>query len=295
MVGLESTPRANVGIVKSKGFDGRLEYRKQVGEVTLAARSNITFSKNEIIERDEENNVYGYQNEEGFRINQSRGLIDLGLFKDYDDIRNSPTQTFGEYQPGDIKYKDVNGDGVINDGDRVAIGATQRPNLIFGIGASANWKAFNLGVHFQGAGKSTFSTYGKTVQAFSEGEWGQVMKGVMGDNRWISADISGDPSTEDPNASYPRLSFGPNPNNFRESTFWLRDGRYLRLKTIDFGYSLPKSLTTRVGVENIRLYVVGTNLVTWSKFKLWDPELATPRGEDYPPTKSITMGININL
>lgn len=295
MVGLESTPRANVGIVKSRGFDGRFEYRKQIGEVSVSARSNITYSKNEIVERDEENNVYGYQNQEGFRVDQSRGLISLGLFKDYDDIRNSPTQTFGIYQPGDIKYKDVNGDGVINDGDRVAIGATRRPNLIYGVGASANWRGFSLGVHFQGAGKSTFSTYGKTVHAFSEGEWGQVMKGVMGDNRWIAADISGDPSTEDPNASYPRLSYGANPNNFRESTFWLRDGRYLRLKTIDIGYNLPKSLTTRMKVENIRLYVVGTNLLTWSKFKLWDPELATPRGEDYPPTKSITMGITVNL
>ncbi|MFI2741784.1 SusC/RagA family TonB-linked outer membrane protein [Zhouia sp. PK063] len=295
MVGLESVPRANVGAVKSSGFDGRLQYMKQLGEVTLAVRSNITYSKNEILERDEENNVYPYQNQEGFRVDQSRGLIALGLFKDYDDIRNSPKQTFGTYQPGDIKYKDVNGDGVINDGDRVAIGATRRPNLIYGLGASVNYKGFSLGVHFQGAGKSTFSTYGKTVWAFSEGEWGQVMKGVMGDNRWISKDISGDPSTEDPNASYPRLSYGANPNNFRESTFWLRDGRYLRLKTLDFGYNLPKSITSRIGAENIRLYIVGTNLITWSKFKLWDPELATPRGEDYPPAKSVTLGISLNL
>ncbi|MBD0825169.1 TonB-dependent receptor [Aestuariibaculum marinum] len=295
MVGLESTPRANVGIVKSRGLDGRLLYQKQLGEFIVTARSNITYSKNEIVERDEENNVYAYQNEEGYRVNQSRGLIALGLFKDYDDIRNSPTQNFGEYQPGDIKYKDVNGDGVINDGDRVAIGATRRPNLIYGMGASATWKGFSLGVHFQGAGKSTFPIYGKTVQAFREGEWGQVMKGVMGDNRWISADISGDPSTEDPNASYPRLSFGDNRNNFRESTFWLRDGRYLRLKTLDFGYKLPNSLTNRIGINTVRLYVVGTNLITWSKFKLWDPELATPRGEGYPPAKSITLGISLNL
>ncbi|WP_460541181.1 SusC/RagA family TonB-linked outer membrane protein [Echinicola sediminis] len=295
MVGLESTPRANVGIVKSRGFDGRFKYIQQIGGVTLTARSNITYSKNEIIERDEENNVYPYQNEEGFRVGQSRGLVALGLFEDYDDIRNSPTQMFGTYQPGDIKYKDVNGDGVINDGDRVAIGATRRPNLIYGLGASASWKGFNLGVHFQGAGKSTFSTFGKTVFAFSEGEWGQVMKGIMGNNRWIDSDISEDPSTEDPNASYPRLSFGPNPNNFRESTFWLRDGRYLRLKTIDFGYSLPNHLTKLIRANNIRLFVVGTNLFTWSKFKLWDPELATPRGEDYPPAKSITLGISVNL
>ncbi len=295
MVGLESTPRANVGIVKSRGLDGRFSYIQQVGQVTLTARSNITYSKNEIIERDEENNVYPYQNEEGFRVGQARGLVALGLFEDYDDIRNSPTQTFGVYQPGDIKYKDVNGDGIIDDGDRVAIGATRRPNLIYGIGAAANWRGISIGVHFQGAGKSTFSTYGKTVHAFSEGEWGQVMKGIMGDNRWIDSDISEDPSTENPNASYPRLSYGENPNNFRESTFWLRDGRYLRLKTVDIGYNLPQNIAQMVRTKNIRLYVVGTNLFTWSKFKLWDPELATPRGEDYPPAKSITLGISVNL
>lgn len=295
MVGLESTPRANVGIVKTSGFDGRFSYTKKVGEVNLTARSNITYSKNEIVERDEENNVYAYQNQEGYRINQSRGLVSLGLFKDYDDVRNSPKQMFGDYQPGDIKYKDVNGDGIVTDGDRVAIGATSRPNLIYGVGASANWRGFSLGVLFQGAGKSTFSTYGKTVHAFSGGEWGQVMKGVMGDNRWISADISGDPSTENPDASYPRLSFGPNPNNFRESTFWLRDGSYIRFKTLDFGYSLPKKIAGKARMENIRLYFVGNNLVTWSKFKLWDPELASPDGEAYPPVKSYTLGISLNL
>jgi len=295
IVGLESTPRANVGAVRSRGFDGRFEFKRSLGEVNLTARSNITYSKNVILERDEQNNVYAYQNEEGYRVDQAKGLVALGLFKDYDDIRNSPTQTFGPYQPGDIKYKDVNGDGVIDDGDRVAIGATRRPNLIYGIGASASWKGLDINVHFQGAGKSTFFTYGKTVYAFSEGEWGQVLKGVMGDNRWISADISGDPATENPNASYPRLSFGSNPNNFRESTFWLRNGQYLRLKTVDIGYTLPKQLVNRIKTNNIRVFMVGTNLFTWSKFKLWDPELATPRGEDYPPSKSVTLGISVNL
>lgn len=295
IVGLESTPRANVGAVKSRGFDGRFEYKHQLGEVRLTARSNITYSKNEVLDKDEENNIYPYQNEQGYRVDQAKGLISIGLFEDYDDIRNSPKQMFGTYQPGDIKYKDVNGDGVIDDGDRVAIGATRRPNLIYGLGASVNWKGIDLSFHFQGAGKSTFSTYGKTVHAFSEGEWGQVMKGVMGENRWISSDLSGDPSTENPNASYPRLSYGENPNNFRESTFWLRNGQYIRLKTVDIGYNLPKYLANRIKTNNIRLFVVGTNLLTWSKFKLWDPELATPRGEDYPLPKSFTFGISVNL
>jgi TonB-linked SusC/RagA family outer membrane protein len=296
MVGLEGgSPKANVGVVKSRGLDGRFAYSTQLGQVNVTARGNVTYSKNEILERDEENNVYGYQNQEGYRIDQSRGLVSLGLFKDYDDIRNSPKQTFGDYQPGDIKYKDVNGDGIIDGGDRVAIGATSRPNLVYGLGTSANWNGFSLGVHFQGAGKSTFSTYGKTVQAFREGEWGQVMKGVMGDNRWIEASISGDPSTENPNASYPRLSYGDNHNNYQESSFWLRDGSYIRLKTVDFGYDLPKRLAGKLRMNNIHLYFVGNNLVTWSKFQLWDPEMASPNGEAYPPVKSYTLGISLNL
>jgi len=295
IVGLESVPRANVGAVRSRGFDGRFEYKQQLGEVHVTARSNITYSRNVTLKRDEQNNVYPYQNREGYRVDQNRGLIALGLFKDYDDIRNSPTQTFGDYQPGDIKYKDVNGDGVINDGDRVVVGATRHPNLIYGLGASARWKGLDVNVHFQGAGKSSFYIGGKTVFAFSEGEWGQIMKGAMGDNRWISADISGDPSTEDPNASYPRLSFNGNANNFRESTFWLRNGQYLRLKTLDVGYSLPTSVANRIKTNNIRIFLVGTNLLTWSEFKLWDPELASYRGEDYPPAKSFTLGISVNL
>ncbi len=295
MVGLESSPKANVGAVKSEGFDGRIDYKQKIGSVDLTVRGNITYSKNEILERDEENNVYDYQMERGYRVDQARGLIALGLFEDYDDIRNSPEQQFGSYQPGDIKYKDVNGDGVINDGDRTAIGATRRPNMIYGIGTSARWKGLDINVHFQGAGKSSFFIYGKTVYAFSAGEWGTVLKDLMGPNRWISSEISGDPATEDPNASYPRLSFGGNGNNYRESTFWLRNGSYLRLKTVDVGYTLPKQFVNKLHCNNIRVFVVGTNLLTWSKFKLWDPEMANPRGEEYPLTKSITLGLNINL
>ncbi len=294
IVGLESTPKANVGSVRSRGFDGNFTFREKVGAVNLTVRGNVTYSKNEVIEKDEENNVYPYQMEKGYRINQAKGLISLGLFKDYDDIRNSPRQDFGIYQPGDIKYKDVNGDGIINDGDQVAIGATTKPNLIYGLGASASWKGLDVNVHFQGSGKSTYFINGKCVYAFSEGEWGNVMKGML-DDRWVSADISGDPSTENPNASYPRLSFGGNSNNYRNSTFWLRDGSYVRLKTVDIGYTIPKNVVNKLHFNNVRIFLVGTNLLTWSSFKLWDPELADPRGESYPLSKSVTMGLSVNL
>jgi TonB-linked SusC/RagA family outer membrane protein len=294
MVGLESNPSANVGAVRSVGFDGNFSVRQKLGEADLTVRGNMTYSRNEVLEKDEENKVYPYQMEEGYRVNQAVGLIALGLFKDYDDIRNSPKQTFGTYQPGDIKYKDVNGDGIIDDGDRVAIGATTKPNLIYGLGAALAYKGFDVNVHFQGAGKSTYFIYGKCVYAFSEGEWGTVFKGML-DDRWISADISGDPATENVNASYPRLSYGGNANNQQNSTFWLRNGAYVRLKTVDIGYTLPKNLTNRLFMNNVRIFLLGNNLLTWSDFKLWDPELGDPRGESYPLTKSLTLGISINL
>ena len=293
-------PSANVGAMRSRGFDGHFNFRQKIGNVDVDIRGNMTYSKNEILEKDEENNVYGYQMERGYRVNQCRGLIALGLFKDYDDIRNSPKQEFGAVQPGDLKYRDVNGDGVVNDGDIVAIGATSKPNLIYGLGVTAKWKGLDVNVHFQGAGKSSFFTYGKCVYAFTEGEWGNVFKGML-DDRWVDSETAeklGIPANENPNASYPRLSYqgdGASNNNYRTSTFWLRNGSYLRLKTVDVGYTLPKSWVNKLHFNNIRIFVVGTNLLTFSKFKTWDPEMGDARGESYPLSKSVTMGLSVNL
>lgn len=295
IVGLGSNPRANVGKVLSEGFDGNFAYREKINKVDITVRGNITYSKNTILEKDEENNVYPYQMERDYRVNQAKGLIALGLFKDYDDIRNSPRQDFGTVQPGDIKYKDVNGDGVVNDGDKVAIGATTRPNMIYGFGISASWKGLDVNIHFQGAGKTSFFIDGPTVYAFSSGEWGNILADVAGSNRWIEHEISGTMATENPNASYPRLSYGGNNNNYRQSTYWLRNGSYLRLKTLELGYSIPKPLVNKIRFNNIRLFLRGSNLLTFSSFKLWDPELGSSTGTEYPLAKSFTLGLSVNL
>lgn len=298
IVGIESNPSANVGKVTSEGFDGHFTFRQKLGAVGLTIRSNITYSKNEIIDRDEENNYYWYKMQKGHRVDQARGLIALGLFKDYDDIRNSPVQDFSGYKvmPGDIKYKDVNGDGKIDSNDQVAIGATTKPNLIYGFGISANWKGLDVNVHFQGAGKSTYFIDGSTVHMFMLGDgWGNVLTEMANSNRWISADISGDPSTEDPNAEYPRLSYGPNSNNYQKSTYWLRNGSYLRLKTLEVGYTLPTQLVNKIHFNKVRIFFVGTNLLTWSAFKLWDPEMGSTDGKRYPLSKNLSLGVSVNL
>ena len=298
IVGLESNPSANVGKVTSEGFDGHFTFRQKLGAVGLTIRSNITYSKNEIVDRDEENNYYWYKMQKGHRVNQARGLISLGLFKDYDDIRNSPVQNFDGYKvmPGDIKYKDVNGDGKIDGNDQVAIGATTKPNLIYGFGIAANWKGLDVNLHFQGAGKSTYFIDGSTVHMFKLGDgWGNVLSEMANSNRWISADISGDPATENPNAEYPRLSYGPNSNNYQQSTYWLRNGSYLRLKTVEVGYTLPTQLVNKVHFNTVRIFFVGTNLLTWSAFKLWDPEMGSTDGKRYPLSKNLSLGISVNL
>ena len=279
----------NIGSVVSKGFDGNLGYKQRIGDVNLTLRGNFTYSKSEILKYDEEFSNYPYKSQQGFRVNQTRGLISLGLFKDYDDIRDSPKQSWGDVMPGDIKYADVNGDGKIDENDEVPIGATNRPNLIYGFGVSAEWKGFDINVLFQGAGKSTFCIEGPTVYPFKDGDWGNILTDMANSNRWILGE------NEDPNAEYPRLSYGGNSNNYRPSTYWLRNGSYLRLKNLEIGYNIPKSLINKIHLNNVRLYFMGTNLITFSNFKLWDPELGSTNGQAYPLSRSYTLGLTINI
>ena len=295
MVGLNGlAPTANVGKVSSEGFDGNFAVKQKLGEWDLTLRGNITYSKNTILDRDEENAYYKYQLQKGYRVNQARGLIAAGMFSDYEEIRNYPTQQFGEVMPGDLKYKDVNGDGVVDGGDVVAIGATERPNLIYGVGLSARWKSFDFNIHFQGAGKSSYCIQGPSVYAFSEKEIGNILPDLV-DGRWIDSTISGTEATMNPNASYPRLSYGGNSNNYRASTFWLRNGSYLRLKTLEIGYNLPQKWVNKIYSKNIRLFFIGTNLLTFSEFKLWDPEMGSTTGAHYPLAKTFSFGFNISM
>lgn len=279
----------NIGSVVSKGFDGNFGYKQRIGDVNLTLRGNFTYSKSEILKYDEEYSNYPYKSREGFRVDQTRGLIALGLFKDYDDIRNSPKQSWSDVMPGDIKYADVNGDGIINENDEVPIGATTRPNLIYGFGISGQWKGIDINILFQGSGKSTFCIDGPTVYPFQDGDWGNILVDMANSNRWKLGE------NENPNAEYPRLSYGGNSNNYRSSTYWLRNGSYLRLKNLEIGYNIPKSIINKIHLNNVRLYFMGTNLVTFSKFKLWDPELGSSNGQAYPLSRSYTLGLTINI
>lgn len=299
-VNASEKPSANIGSVVSKGFDGNLAFTQQIGEVDFTLRGNFTYSKSEILEYDEAYSHYPYTQQAGFRVGQARGLIAEGLFKDYEDIRYHANQdgltkeglASGEVSkdiaPGDIKYKDVNGDGVIDKNDVVPIGATVKPNLIYGFGFSASWKGLDFNVLFQGVGKSSFFIGGYTVYPFTKGSEGNILTDVI-DNYWSLG------KNEDTNAKYPRLSYGGNRNNYRRSTYWLRDGSYLRLKNLDIGYTLPKRVVTAMRLNNVRIYLMGTNLLTFSKFNLWDPEMGSSDGQRYPLARTYTLGITFSL
>lgn len=297
IVGTSSAPWANVGRMTNRGVDGNFGIRKKIGNINFHLRGNLTWYKNKILERDEQLNSYPYLMQQGFRAEQTRGLIALGLFADYEEIRNSPRQTFGAYMPGDIKYKDVNGDGLVNDEDVVPIGASWRPALEYGMGLSASYKQLDVNVHFQGAGRNSYFLNGPTVYPFVDGAWGNILTEVVEPgNRWISKDIAPkDVQAENPKAKYPRLSYGGNPNNYRASTFWLRDGAYLRFKTLDIGYTVPGKIASRFKLSNMRFYLLAQNLMVWDNVKVWDPEMATSDGTRYPLPKTLTIGMTFKF
>jgi TonB-linked SusC/RagA family outer membrane protein len=297
MVGISSQPWANVGEMDNRGLDGNFSINKKIKGIDFTLRGNMTYYKNQILERDEQLNSYRYLMQQGYRAEQTRGLIALGLFKDYEDIRNSPRQTFGNYMPGDIKYKDVNGDGLINNDDIVPVGAGWRPSIEYGMGLSARWKGLDVNVLFQGAGRNSYFLNGPTVYPFVEGAWGNILTEVVEPgSRWVSEEISGGgKGTENPTAKYPRLSYGGNANNYRPSTFWLRDGAYLRFKTLEIGYTVPANICTRFRLRGLRVYLIGTNLMVWDKVKVWDPEMATSDGTRYPLPKTFTAGMTFKF
>ncbi len=307
-VGLTQMPFGNVGKMKSYGSDGNISYTQNFGEdFTMTLRGNFTYSANKVENWEQAEQPYEYQNYTGYVNNAYRGYIALGLFRDEQDVAQSPKQTFGDYLPGDIKYKDVNGDGVIDENDKVPLSYPNYPRLMYGFGGEFRWKQLTLGVMFRGTGNTDYyyvdnngywdrGVNGEGYIPFYNGATGNVLTIVADqDNRWTPASYSGDPSTENPNARFPRLSYGKSANNTQFSTFWHANSRYLRLQEINLNYNFKagKFLKT-LGVRSLDLQFVVSNLAVWGPEKLWDPEQADHNGGAYPiPTQySLQMYVN---
>jgi len=288
-VGLTKQPWVNIGRMRNRGVDASLEYHQTVGNVNITARGNFTHARNVILDQDQPDWQYLYQNRTGQAKYQKFGYVAAGLFKDQQDVDSWADQSAvggSQAQPGDIKYLDLNGDGIIDNFDQKAIGYTDIPETVYGFGASFEWKNFDFSIFFQGNANVEFSMRSTMTQAFTAANMNQ--SNVFSDiynNYW---------TPERPNAKYPRLSTAPNSNNDAESTFWFVDGSYIRLKNIEFGYTLPRKITKKANINSLRLYFSGVNVATFSKFKLWDPDLQTG-ASSYPMNKVFSFGLALSF
>lgn len=290
VVGTNVQQWVNLGRMKNQGFDMSLEFDHKFNQdLSLSLRGNFTYNRNKKLYDDKPDQIWKYQNLAGFPNNQQFGLIAEGLFESEEDIANWPKQDFGTVRPGDIKYRDINGDGIVNTYDRVAIGRSVLPEINYGFGASVNWKGFDASVFFTGVDNVTRIISGQCIFGASSNimRMGQIYSDIA-ENRWTL-------DNQNPNAPYPRLSLNKVENNQQASTYWQRDMSFLRLKNAEIGYTLPQTLTKKWGLSRIRFYVQGVNLLTFSDFDLWDPEVSSDFGNVYPTTRTVTLGVNVNF
>ena len=286
-VGLSTQPWVNIGKMRNSGVDASLEYHQTIGQdLHLTVRGNFTYARNMIVDQDQPDYKYLYMNRTGQARYQTFGLVAAGLFRDQADIDAWPKQSFGDVEPGDIKYLDLNGDGVVDSYDVKPIGYTSIPEIVYGFGFSLQWKAFDFSAFFQGVGHVSFSTLTDQTLGFNarNSREANLFSDVY-DNYWTPERLD---------AKYPRLYIGTNNNNNQTSTFWMANGRYMRLKNLEIGYTLPKRISQKMAMQNMRVYLSGVNLFTFSPFKLWDPDLQTGT-TNYPNNRIINIGLTIGF
>ena len=303
-----SAPYGNIGIIENKGFDGTIEYNKRINkDWVIALRGNVTFNKDKWIQGELPEQKYEWMNQYGHNINGVKGYVAEGLFTqaEIDDmvrweslsdankaITPKPfASQFGTVKAGDIKYKDLNNDGQIDAYDQTYISRGDVPTTVYGFGFTVGWKDLSVGMMFQGVAGAERVLNGSSINPFNGGGGsGNLYSNI--DDRWTE-------ENPDQNAFYPRLSYGSETtssiNNFQKSTWWVRNMNFLRLKTLQISYNLPKPWVNKVHLKNAAVYVMGTNLFTLSRFKLWDPELNTDNGASYPNTTSYSVGINFTF
>lgn len=289
-MGLMAIPSANTGEAMSQGLDYTMNYQKQINRSWWTSlRANFTYATSEILNYDEINYPDNqlYRSRVGHSISQQFGYIAERLFIDDSEVANSPSQ-FGTYRGGDIKYHDMNGDGVINSADMVPIGHPTVPEIIYGFGGTVGYKDFDFSFFFQGAERTSFFINSEDISPFViEGRSQNGLLNAVAQDHWSE-------ENRDPYAFWPRLSSTQIDNNNQLSTWWMRDGSFLRLRTLELGYSLPLHLSERFGIRNLRVYATGNNIAVWSSFDLWDPEMGG-RGLGYPIQSQFNLGIEIDL
>jgi len=280
-----AAPYQNSGIVDSKGFELGVDYRAKFNDLLVSAGGKFTFAKSKIVAYMEEPKAYPYLSAVGRSVNQVTGLEATGFFKDQQEINShSIDQSFSILKPGDIIYKDQNGDNVINENDIVAMAQNSSvPETYFSFNFGLEYKSFGFDVDFQGVGN--FSKMVTTTGLYRPMTNGVNVSQHYYDNRWVSgADNSA--------AKYPALNTIANSNNERNSTVWLQDLSYLKLRNCELFYYLPEQLIKHVAINKAKIYVRGSNLLSFDKIKIVDPENT---GTRYPTVSSVNAGVSLNF
>lgn len=285
-MGLTAPIKSNTGEASGRGTDISLDYKQFfAGGFWLKAMANFTYAASKFVVYDEPNYPESHRFRVGQPISQSYGLIAERLFVDDAEAAYSPMQSFGVYNGGDLKYLDVNRDGLITEADMVPIGNPTLPEIVYGFGFSAGYKGFDMSAFFQGLGNESFFIDPSAISPFVNNT--QVLK-LIADSYWSE-------ETRDINAFWPRLSpSSVNNNNVQPSTWWMRDGSFLRLKNVEIGYMLPKKWRDKIHTSRFRIYANASNLMTFSKFKLWDIEMGG-NGLGYPVQRVFNVGIDVNI
>ncbi|GGH64184.1 SusC/RagA family TonB-linked outer membrane protein [Filimonas zeae] len=284
--GILNAPFGNLGAVRNRGVDGTVTYNKQLARnLNFEMRGNFVW--NRAIVKQDANALWPYpwQQVIGRRLGQRFGLTSLGLFESKEDIANSATQT-GTIQPGDIKYKDLNGDGKIDNYDNGPIGSGSIPEIVYGFGPSFSWKGWSAGAWFKGISNVDIFLNGEGMQPFQkEGSRGNLFSNI--NDRWT-------PEGNNKRPWYPRLTYPSTSNsNYSSSDWWIKNGAFLRIQNVELSYTFSKKPWLRkLGMNNFRLYAIGYNVATFSSFKLWDVELGDGKGAQYPLLKTFSFGID---
>lgn len=306
VAGFQQSPWQNFGIVTNKGVDASLTLNHQVGDWKLSGRGNFTFARNKIIERDEVPQLYPWMNDTGTRINSYDLYIAEGLYKEEDFIITGEgldrkyalkegvvkSGLSGDIKPGDIKYKDMNDDGIIDTYDRVQdVGQPSVPEIVYGFGFNAEYKGIYAGIFFQGVGNTSTvlgSNAGQLIFPFTWGvEESSLRKEVL--DRWSESNPSD-------NVMFPRLRSNTHAHNIAGSTWWQRNASFLRLKNIEIGYNFNEKTLRRTPFNALRIYLMGNNLVVWDHIKMWDPEISNKNeGVNYPLSRTFTLGLEVSF
>jgi len=287
-VGLLSLPYANLGEIHNRGIDASLSLNKRISkDWQLGFRGNFTWTRAIIINDANAPYPYPWQQRIGRKVGQRFGYTALGLFTSDADVANSPYQT-GTNKAGDIKYKDLNGDGKIDTYDAGPIGYGSIPEIVYGFGPTISYKNFTLAGWFKGISNVDIFLNGDGFQPFSQGgERGNLLAQIT--DRWT-------PTNPDPHPFYPRLTYGNDNMNYATSTWWQKNGAFMRLQTLQLSYDFRGTKwLPHTGMSNLNLYFIGYNLWTVSGFKLWDVELGDGRGAQYPLLKTYNIGLKASF